>query len=71
MDKNDHTVSGGITMTNNHTSEYGNQRTVLDAIEIPPQELKPTPFPTVRIEDESIIDEILNTLREEEKSAHA
>ena len=35
-----------------------------------PQKSKFTPFPRYRIEDEAVIDEILNTLREEENAAH-
>ena len=35
-----------------------------------PEEKKTTPFPQHRLEDDVVIDEILNTLREEENAAH-
>ena len=35
-----------------------------------PEEKKTTPFPQYRLEDDVVIDDILNTLREEENAAH-
>ena len=35
-----------------------------------PEEKKTTPFPQFRLEDDVVIDDILNTLREEENAAH-
>ncbi len=35
-----------------------------------PEEKKTTPFPQHRLEDDVVIDDILNTLREEENAAH-
>ena len=35
-----------------------------------PEEKKTTPFPLHRLEDDVVIDDILNTLREEENAAH-
>jgi hypothetical protein len=53
-----------------HPSETDIKLAKIHSNEVSPIPKKPTPFPMHKIEDDAVIDDILNTLREEENPAH-
>ena len=57
-------------MIKDHPSEPGKKTNGIEKKKIYFQKDNSIPFPQYRLEDDAVIDEILNTLREEENAAH-